>query len=93
MSARELGFSGKQVVHPSQIDVANEVFSPSAEELLEATRIVKIYENASKEKYGSAASQRPLNRCRPLQASKGFFWNSRKDKEVKSRQSEHTGKT
>ena len=53
MSARELGYSGKQVVHPSQITVANEVFSPSEEELSEARRIVEIYENASKESTGA----------------------------------------
>jgi citrate lyase subunit beta/citryl-CoA lyase len=53
MSARELGYSGKQVVHPSQISVANEVFSPSEEELSEARRIVEIYENASKESTGA----------------------------------------
>jgi len=53
MSARELGFSGKQVVHPSQVSIANEVFSPSEEELLESRRIVEIYENASKERTGA----------------------------------------
>jgi citrate lyase subunit beta / citryl-CoA lyase len=53
ISARELGYSGKQVVHPSQISVANEVFSPNEEELLEARRIVAIYENASKERTGA----------------------------------------
>jgi citrate lyase subunit beta / citryl-CoA lyase len=53
ISAHELGYSGKQVVHPSQIEVANGVFSPSEEELLEARRIVEIYENASKESTGA----------------------------------------
>jgi citrate lyase subunit beta/citryl-CoA lyase len=38
--ARELGFSGSLILHPTQIAVGNEVFTPSAEEIAEARRIV-----------------------------------------------------
>src|SRR5690606_29042163 len=38
--ARELGFSGTLILHPSQIQIANDAFSPSAEEIAEARRIV-----------------------------------------------------
>jgi citrate lyase subunit beta/citryl-CoA lyase len=38
--ARELGFSGQLVLHPSQIAVANEIFTPSAEEVAESQRIL-----------------------------------------------------
>lgn len=37
--ARELGFSGSLVIHPSQIPVANAAFSPSELEIREALRI------------------------------------------------------
>ena len=43
-NARELGFVGKQLIHPSQIDVANDVFSPTKEELAWAERVVREYE-------------------------------------------------
>lgn len=44
--AKALGFVGKQVIHPSQIPIANEVFSPTEEEIRQAERIVKAYEEA-----------------------------------------------
>jgi len=43
---RELGFHGKCLIHPSQIAVANEVFSPSQGDLELARRIVQAYEEA-----------------------------------------------
>lgn len=38
--ARELGFSGSLIIHPSQIDIANAAFSPSSEEIAESKRIL-----------------------------------------------------
>lgn len=46
-----MGFDGKTLIHPSQIDAANRAFSPSEEDLLQARRIVEIFakpENADK---------------------------------------------
>lgn len=51
--ARDFGCSGKQVVHPSQILIANEVFSPSPEEIAEAKKIVELYERAQKNNTGA----------------------------------------
>ncbi|MEK9281032.1 CoA ester lyase [Bradyrhizobium sp. ISRA442] len=48
--ARDLGFDGKTLIHPSQIDICNAIFTPSAEELGEARRIIAAFnlpENAS----------------------------------------------
>jgi citrate lyase subunit beta/citryl-CoA lyase len=42
--ARALGFSGKVVFHPNQIDVVNNVFSPSPAEVEHARRLVAAYE-------------------------------------------------
>jgi len=39
--ARRLGFIGKSCIHPSQVEIANEVFQPSAAELAQARRIVE----------------------------------------------------
>ncbi len=44
--SRQLGFSGMSLIHPSQIDPINSVFSPSAEEIDYANQVVKAYEEA-----------------------------------------------
>ncbi|HWC62077.1 MAG TPA: CoA ester lyase [Rhizomicrobium sp.] len=40
---RSFGFDGKTLIHPSQIEIANRVFSPSAAELDEARRILAAF--------------------------------------------------
>lgn len=45
-SASALGFDGKWCIHPSQIPIANEVFSPSPEELEWAVATEKAYRAA-----------------------------------------------
>ena len=44
--ARSLGFDGKWCIHPAQIPVVNEVFSPTDEEIAWAKRVVEAYEQA-----------------------------------------------
>lgn len=51
--ARELGFSGQLLLHPTQIDVANEVFSPSSEEIEEAKRIIEAIRESSEKGQGT----------------------------------------
>ena len=46
--ARVMGFDGKQCIHPSQLSVVNEIFSPSAEEVARAKVVVDAYEEAAK---------------------------------------------
>jgi len=48
-NSRNLGYVGKQVVHPSQVDIANEVFSPSLEEIAQARKIIEVYERSLRE--------------------------------------------
>ncbi|MGF1650087.1 MAG: HpcH/HpaI aldolase/citrate lyase family protein [Hyphomicrobiaceae bacterium] len=40
---RMLGMDGKTLIHPSQIEIANEVFSPTAEAVAEARRILAAF--------------------------------------------------
>jgi citrate lyase subunit beta/citryl-CoA lyase len=42
----EMGFDGKTLVHPSQVERANAAWSPSAEEVELAQRIIAAYEEA-----------------------------------------------
>jgi citrate lyase subunit beta/citryl-CoA lyase len=41
--ARELGFVGKMAIHPTQVDVMHEVFSPSAEEIEYARGMIAAF--------------------------------------------------
>jgi len=51
---RELGFDGKTLVHPKQITVANEVFSPSRAEIDKAKRLIAAFEAAQAKGKGVA---------------------------------------
>jgi len=46
LRARRLGFAGKTLIHPGQIAVVNEVFSPSDAEVDEARRVVRAFDEA-----------------------------------------------
>ncbi len=49
------GFSGKQIIHPNQVEVTQEAFTPSDEALEEARRIVETFEASQKEGKGAYA--------------------------------------
>lgn len=51
---RDLGFDGKTLIHPAQLEAANEVFAPSEEELDLARRQIEAFEAAQKEGKGIA---------------------------------------
>jgi citrate lyase subunit beta/citryl-CoA lyase len=53
-TGRQYGFQGKQVIHPDQIVPVNEVFTPSADEIAYALRVVEAFETAVKQ--GSAST-------------------------------------
>jgi citrate lyase subunit beta / citryl-CoA lyase len=46
LRARRLGFAGKTLIHPDQIAVVNEIFSPTAAEVEEARRVVRAFDEA-----------------------------------------------
>lgn len=58
--ARALGFSGKQVIHPSQIRIANRVFSPSRGELKWARKVLGAYNKSSRSGKGAIAVEGAL---------------------------------
>lgn len=51
--SRDLGFVGKQVVHPSQIIIANEVYAPSKEDIDQAKELIDAYERSLDGKVGA----------------------------------------
>ena len=52
--AAAIGFEGKWAIHPSQIDLANKVFSPPEAEVNKAKRILEELDKAAKEGKGAA---------------------------------------
>ncbi|MDA0306997.1 MAG: CoA ester lyase [Proteobacteria bacterium] len=50
-----LGCEGKWAIHPSQVDLANECFTPSDGEVEKAKRIIEAMEQAQKEGKGAVA--------------------------------------
>lgn len=50
---KNLGFDGKTVVHPRQIDVVNAAFTPSAKEIRYAKRVLEAVEEGKREHKGA----------------------------------------
>jgi citrate lyase subunit beta/citryl-CoA lyase len=46
LAARSLGFVGKLLLHPAQIAIVRDVFSPTPEELAQATEIMRAFQEA-----------------------------------------------
>ena len=55
LEAKRCGFRGKFAIHPAQIDIINEVFSPSAAEIEHARRVVTAFEEAERRGRGSTS--------------------------------------
>ncbi len=53
--ARDMGFTGKSLIHPAQLAPCHEIFSPAQDEINEAQRILTALENAADEKQGVVA--------------------------------------
>jgi len=53
--AKWMGYDGKSAIHPSQVDVINKVFTPTAEEVEYAKKVIEVYQKAEAE--GKGATQ------------------------------------
>src|ERR1700684_2955055 len=53
--AAVLGYEGKWAIHPSQVALCNEVFTPSAAEVTKATRIMEAMAQAAREGRGAVS--------------------------------------
>lgn len=77
--AAELGFDGKTLIHPAQIEAANAAFSPSAQEFARAEAIVAAFslaENAGKGAIqidGEMVERLHLDAARRLLESRSLF--------------------
>ena len=55
IGGKQLGFNGKQVIHPNQVEICQQAFSPNEEELTLAIRIVDAEERSNEQGKGSWA--------------------------------------
>ena len=62
--AAVLGYEGKWAIHPSQIALCNEVFTPSAAEVAKARRIIEAMEQAAREGRGAVSLDGTADRLR-----------------------------
>jgi citrate lyase subunit beta/citryl-CoA lyase len=51
--SRRLGYRGRAVIHPTQIEIANEIYTPTAAEVDYATRVISAYQEAVARGIGS----------------------------------------
>jgi citrate lyase subunit beta/citryl-CoA lyase len=47
MQGMEMGFDGKTLIHPGQVDIANDVWAPSDDEVEHARRVIAAFEEAT----------------------------------------------
>ena len=50
--AIDIGFQGKSVIHPSQVEIVHKAFTPTEEEINQAEKIVQAFKKAKKEGSG-----------------------------------------
>lgn len=49
---REMGFDGKTLIHPKQVDIANQIFAPSAADVNQAQEILAVWAQAQQQGKG-----------------------------------------
>jgi citrate lyase subunit beta / citryl-CoA lyase len=52
VQGRQMGFDGKTLIHPSQLEACNRVFAPTADEVDRARRIIEAFDHAEAEGRG-----------------------------------------
>lgn len=55
LRAKRLGFAGASCIHPAQVEILNEVFAPSAQEIAEAKRVIEAFDAARAQGLGAVA--------------------------------------
>ncbi len=55
LQAKAMGYDGKALIHPGQIEVVNRIFTPTQEEIGYAQRVIEAFQAAQKE--GKGATQ------------------------------------
>ncbi len=54
LQAKNMGYDGKAIIHPSQVDVVNRIFTPTKEEVEYSRSVIEAFERAKAEGRGAA---------------------------------------
>jgi len=46
--AKDMGYDGKAIIHPSQVEIVNQIFTPTTDEVAHAKRVIEAFETARK---------------------------------------------
>jgi citrate lyase subunit beta/citryl-CoA lyase len=60
ITAKNLGYVGKSIIHPNQIDIVHKVFYPTQSEVAWAKKVIKAYDLAKKNKKGATTVERKM---------------------------------
>lgn len=52
LQGKEMGFDGKTLIHPGQVEIANEVWAPTEQEVADAREVVEAFEAAERDGRG-----------------------------------------
>jgi citrate lyase subunit beta / citryl-CoA lyase len=74
VEGRRLGFDGKTLIHPGQIEICNRVFSPSAQEVEHARRVIEAFEQATRAGAGVATLDGRLIENLHVESAKRVLW-------------------
>ena len=74
--AKTLGLSVRWAIHPSQIDIANEVFSPIQEEVDRALKLTKAYEEAEDKGLGAVENDGDTIEAAPRRSLRNILQNT-----------------
>jgi citrate lyase subunit beta/citryl-CoA lyase len=78
--SRALGYRGRVLVHPSQIEPANRLYSPAPSEVAESRRLVEVFEAAVAEGHGSVLFEgRMIDVAMAKAARDVIAWAERED--------------
>jgi malyl-CoA/(S)-citramalyl-CoA lyase len=72
--AAAMGFAGRMAIHPSQIAPSNEAFSPSAQEISDARRVLAAMAQAASEKRGAVQVDGRLIDMANLRMAQNIVW-------------------
>ncbi len=61
----EMGFDGKTLIHPGQVDIANDVWAPSDDDVAHARRVIEAFEDGLAVRQGRRHRRRPDDREPP----------------------------
>lgn len=53
LQAKNMGYDGKAIIHPSQVEIVNRIFTPTVEEVTYARRVIEAFEKAKAEGRGA----------------------------------------